>query len=551
MAYIYGSPGRDDIAATCSGRKAILLRIALPLLFLFVLASAGLHAFLLGSYFLTAISVIFFVFLLLRFEELGLTLAQRLSGAEAKARADRMVAKTLRLLPEGYHVFHDLELGGLRIDHAVVGPNGFFPVMNRTNLGRITEVRDSLRLNGLPFLRDVVSLAWRRSQTLLRRLDIGHSGDLQVCPVLCFSRAGVDAGRLMRGVMITQTSTLVRLILEHESSLGSEKILKLTDKLAPMVRVKTAEPEVTHQEVMPGAADARHAADSRRPACRKCHHVPSDLEAELFPDECPRCGRLHSATAVEESTPTLPGAPRTSAAALATASLVVAAGSALLAYQAGLFDPDWPADASPAPAHSAFDAAPPAPAIAPPPAAPRDARPEAALTPQPQSPALPAAEPARPEAADKPTPAAAAAAPQSMPDMTPAAPPAAAAPKEDAPADTARKAEDQAASAAPAGRAVNATAPAPAPDTRTAAATPQSTRRDAAMGTLTIVTARPVTLWLTNDHTAKRFGPYETKPRKNLDIVLPKGFYSVVLVDNGKRRQTTVSFLGDAGRLEF
>jgi hypothetical protein len=422
MAYIYGSPGRDDIAATCSGRKAILLRIALPLLFLFVLASAGLHAFLLGSYFLTAISVIFFVFLLLRFEELGLTLAQRLSGAEAKARTDRMVAKTLRLLPEGYHVFHDLELGGLRIDHAVVGPNGFFPVMNRTNLGRITEVRDSLRLNGLPFLRDVVSLAWRRSQTLLRQLDIGHSGDLQVCPVLCFSRAGVDAGRLMRGVMITQTSTLVRLILEHESSLGSEKILKLTDKLAPMVRVKTAEPEVTHQEVMPGAADDRHTADSRRPACRKCHHVPSDLEAELFPDECPRCGRLHSATAVEESTPTLPGAPRTSAAALATASLVVAAGSALLVYQAGLFDPDWPADAAPAPAHSAVDAAPPAPGLAPPPAAPE--------TPGPRPP-WPRSTVARPasrgtgtaEAADKRAPAAAAAAPQSMPDMTPAAPP--------------------------------------------------------------------------------------------------------------------------------
>jgi hypothetical protein len=545
MAYIYGSPGRDEVTTSFAGRKGILLRIALPLLFLLVLASAGLHAFLLGSYFLTAVSVVFFVFLLLRFEELGLTLAQRLSGAEAKARADRMVAKTLRLLPDGYHVFHDLELGGVRIDHVVVGPNGFFPVINRTNLGRITDVRDSLRLNGLPFLRDIVSLAWGRSHALLRQLDLGHSGDLQVCPVLCFSRAGVDAGRLMRGVMITQTSSLVRLILEHESSLSSEKILKLTDKLAPMVRVKTGEPEVTHQETPPGPDETRPAAQSRWPACSKCHHVPSDLEAELFPGECPRCGRLHSTAPAEESRPSLPGVTRTPAAALATACLIVAAGSALLAYQAGLFDSDRPVEASVTPAQSALDAAPRAPATAPP-----AARPEAAEVPRTQPAALPAAEQALPEAADKPAPAAAAAGPQAAMDLTPAAPPAAAAPKEDTPADAAREA-GAAANAAPVGRAANATSPAAAPDTRTAAAMPQNSRRDASVGTLTIVTARPVTLWLTNDHTSKRFGPFETSPRKALDIVLPKGFYSVVLVDNGKRRQTTVSFLGDAGRLEF
>ena len=67
MAYIYGSPGQDDITASFDGRRAILLRIALPLLFLLALASAGLHAFLQGSYILTALSAVFFVSLLLRF----------------------------------------------------------------------------------------------------------------------------------------------------------------------------------------------------------------------------------------------------------------------------------------------------------------------------------------------------------------------------------------------------------------------------------------------------------------------------------------------------
>lgn len=544
MAYIYGSPGRDDIDASLAGRKAILLRITLPLLFLFVLASAGLHAFLHGGYILTAIATIFFVFLLLRFEELGLTLAQRLSGAEGKARANRMVAKTLRLLPEGYHVFHDLDLGGLRIDHAVVGPNGFFPITDRANIGRITDVRGSLRLNGWPFLRDVISLSWSRSQTLLRQLDLGHSGDLQLCPVLCFSRASVDAGRLIRGVMIAQTSTLLRLILEHESSLGSEKILKLTDKLAPMVRVGTGEPESTHQETLPGAADARAAAESRRPACRKCHHVPSDLEAELFPGECPRCGRLHTAAPDEEATPAPAGAPSTPAAALATACLVVAAGSALLAFQAGLFDPDKPVEASTAPTHSALDPAPPAPAATP------DERPEAAEAPQSRPAALPTSAPARTAAAEAPktsTPLPAPS-PETAPAQASIALPAAA-----APSDPARKAAAQTActTEAPADNVVNATPQKPPMAPRVAATARQPSRHEDGVGTLTVVTSKPVTLWLTNDQTCKRFGPYETTPRKALDIALPKGFYSVVLMDNGRRRQTTVSFLGDVGRLEF
>ncbi|KAF5041316.1 hypothetical protein DSECCO2_524270 [anaerobic digester metagenome] len=544
MAYIYGSPGQDDITASFDGRKAILLRIALPLLFLLALASAGLHAFLQGSYILTALSAVFFVFLLLRFEELGLTLAQRLSGSEAKARADRMVAKTLRQLPDGYHVFHDLDLGGVRIDHAVVGPNGFFPIMNRTNLGRITVVRDSLRLSGWPFLRDVISLSWRKSQTLLRHLDLGHAGHLQVCPVLCFSRASVESGRLMRGVMIAQVSNLARQIQEHESTLGSEKLLKLTDKLAPMVRAKTNEPEITHQETLPGQAEARPAPESRRRACSKCHHVPSDLEAELFPGECPRCGRLHAAVPDAATTPSQPEASRTPAAALVTACLIVAAGSALLGHQAGLFDSDRPVEASMAPARGALDAPPRTPEPAPA----QDAPPEAAEAPR----TTPAAEPARPDPTHKPEPAAAAAAPQPAPDPAPSVTPAAGAPNAAAHAETVRKAEVQApGSATPAGKEANATAALSAPDTRPAAAKPQPPRRDASVGTLTIVTARPVTLWLTNDQTAKRFGPYETSPRKALDIVLPKGFYSVVLVDNGRRRKTTVSFLADAGRLEF
>lgn len=553
MAYIYGSPAHGDTVTAGARRKDILLRIALPLLFLFIMASAGLHAFLHGSYIITAFFVAFFVFLLLRFEELGLTLALRLSGAGTAARADRIVAKTLHLLPEGYHVFHGLKSGGAHIDHAVVGPNGFFVISTRTNLGEITAVRESLRLNGWPFLGDPVGRCWKRSLALLRDLDLHHSGAIQVCPVLCFSRGSVATERLVRGVMIAQASDLVRMILEHESPLPSEKLLQLTDRLAPLVLVKADEAVATHLGTQ--AEDGGHA---RRPVCSKCLHMPSELEAELFPGECPRCGRLYSAIHEDGLDAPGPAATGTTASSLATACLIVCAGSVLLAYQAGLFDPDRTASAS-IPSNASGEAPHGLAAVQ---AAPEQAVPEQA-TPQ----ALPAqAEPVQTKSVQAvpgpsaKTPETAAAVtppnpepgrPDPMPGQSPeqgrTAPPAATAESTGAPAQGGLQAQDRAAACASPAAAETATAAAP-PD---GPKEPRSPVGLSTEGTLTIVTTNPVTLWLTNDQTLKRFGPYETRPRKELDIILPKGCYSLVLVENGRRRKTTVSFLSDAGRLEF
>lgn len=553
MAYIYGRPGHN--ASTGAQRRDIFLRIALPLLFLLVLASAGLHAFLHGSYVITAFFVVFFVVLLLRFEELGLTLTLRLSGTETKARADQIVAKTLRLLPDGYHVFHDLNFAGTRVDHAVVGPNGFFLITSRTNLGTITESRESLRLNGWPFLGDLIGRCWRQSKTLLRHLDMERSGAVQVCPVLCFSRASVDTGRLVRGVMIAQASNLVRMLLEHESPLSSEKILELTDRLARLTSVAAGQAEATHLDAPAGDISAARKA---RPACGKCSHIPSDLEADLFPGECPRCGRLYSASREDEpSAPAVsPAALGTSAAPLATACLIVACGTALLAYQAGLFDPDGTASASiPAPratADAARQGAPvraPSPATQPARAAAVQAKSDQAASGQADSVATLKTE--RDAAEETKTPGDGsnhspeddsrqplAASTTETPGGT------AAAPQPQSPTDPQDPDERQARTACD-------TANATEPPTQAKQGGPKSPAGLATEGTLTIVTARPAVMWLTNDQTFKRFGPYRTKSRMELDIVLPKGCYTLVLDENGRRRQTTVSFLADTGRLEL
>jgi hypothetical protein len=585
MAHIHGSPGQDTDTSGNFRHTGIILRTTLPLIFLFLLASAGLHAFLHGHYVITAFFSIFFVLLLLRYEELGLTLALRLGRTGRDAPSGQIVAKTLHLLPDAYHVFHDVASGTARTDHVVVGPGGFFVITVLPHLGRVTAVRETLRLNGWPFLGNPLDACWRRSKALLHRLGLDQSGAIQVCPVLCFSRGSTETDRLLRGVMIAQASNLTRMILEHESPLSSEKILQLTGMLSAMVRHRPGESTVSDTE-----EDVAFVPDGPRPVCGKCRHIPSDLEMELFPAECPKCGRLYSLSASDPAAPrrTPPLAP--SAAALAAACLTIAAGSGLLAYQAGLVElPDMLRMTKP-PQEQSGPSAPQAPPMSVPPAAtvapgatpaatPKAARADRqasapAAIPDPDSgkdssaqvtseSETSGAEASGNIAAEPPRPTentgqdVAVAALETPSDRvaphrtTPARPaPVSCDPAGQNASVTAQK-QKKAAAPEPDAPATAPAKAAPADSGRKQAAERKSPAGLSTEGTLTVTSARPLTLWLTNDQSLKRFGPFKAGPQRPLEVVLPKGCYSVTLVENGQRRQTSVSFLSDSGHLEF
>ncbi|PKN31213.1 MAG: hypothetical protein CVU63_25095, partial [Deltaproteobacteria bacterium HGW-Deltaproteobacteria-20] len=89
------------------------------------------------------------------------------------------------------------------------------------------------------------------------------------------------------------------------------------------------------------------------------------------------------------------------------------------------------------------------------------------------------------------------------------------------------------------------------PKSDTAKEAPKAPEGSFDKGRLVVTSSRPLVLWFRNQQTYKEFGPFEIKARSVKDIVLPKGFYSVVYLENGKRRQTTMSFLSDQGQLEF
>ncbi len=540
MAYIYGSTASSSTSRASARRKDMLLRVALPLFFVLILAGSGLYAFKQQQHWVSAFFAVFFVAAVLRFEELGLTASHYLSHSQANARGGQIVARALEQLPNEYHVFHDLHFDGTRIDHAVIGPSGFFPIRVGSHLGNISASGESLRLNGWPFLLDMLSGCWNQTQKLVKHLGVQYSGDVHPCPVLCFSRASVGIAGPVRGALVVEAGNLVPAILAHEESLPADKILLLVEKLSAMVGTTNAVPFRSQDDspTFPEPSGSSQPSPNT-PVCSKCGHKPTAGEFALFPGECAKCGRLYSFDP-DQSEPSSTGPAKQrlwkpSMPQLALAALLVAGGAGYLAYSQGLLE-QW----RPAP-HAETSGESPAPATT-------------SVPPVPSAIARTAVNASRTAGSARPeTPM-----PQPIFTTTATIP---------QPNQTANNTESPTMGEAETGIAVSASMPAaqrPAPDavrmnaTSAAAKTQPPAKVSSTKpadpfehGRLVVTAARPVTLWFKNQQTYKEFGPFEIKGRGARDIVLPKGFYSVVYVENGKRRQTTMSFLSDKGQLDF
>ena len=561
MAYIYGNAAQNCTTRASARRKDILLRVALPLLFILILAGAGVFAFKQSLPWISALFAVFFVAAVLRFEELGLAASHYLSHSQANARTGQVVARALEQLPNEYHVFHDLNFNGGHLDHAVIGPSGFFPIMTGSHLGNVSASGESLRLNGWPFLMDMLSGSWNQTQKLTKHLGLHYSGDLHPCPVLCFSRASVGVAGMVRGALVVEAGNLVQAILTHEDDLQPDKILLLIEKLSEMVGAKDAQPQCTQDESLLSGAPLNPAQpDPNLPVCSRCGHRPTSGEFELFPRECPKCGRLYSFETHEpEAAPDESPQKRVwkpNLAQLAVTILLVAGGAGYLAYSQGLltaWTPQPPASATGAsqvPVPAKTDARPAAPVENKADAIPTTAPDSLTGVNASQMAAAPT-DTAQPGSVANATGPAVPAMAESLASAngTAATPPV---PVAQGPADTPVTQETK-----PDVTALTATDE-PGPEnaqknaTLPAATDKSSTTKPADpfdRGKLVVTSSRPVTLWFKNQQTFKELGPYEVNGKK--DILLPKGFYSVVYLENGKRRQTTMSFLSDFGQLDF
>ncbi len=118
---------------------------------------------------------------------------QRALRAKSKGLlGERRVGALLETLPEGWRVFHDVELEGENADHVVVGPPGVFSVEVKNYAGRVVARSNGLFVNGRRQDR-IVRQAWRQAHKLRALLGV------EVQPVLVFVGAevkGTRAGRL-------------------------------------------------------------------------------------------------------------------------------------------------------------------------------------------------------------------------------------------------------------------------------------------------------------------------------------------------------------------
>jgi predicted nucleic acid-binding Zn-ribbon protein len=559
MAHIHGSAVHSSITRASARRKDILLRLVLPLLFVLMLAAAGLYAFKQNQPWITAFFAVFFIAAILRFEELGLTLSHYLSHSQTNARAAQIVNKALRQLPDEYHVFHDLHFGGSQLDHAVIGPNGLFLIKTRSHLGNITATGESLRLNGWPFLLDMLTHCWNQTQKLTKHMDLQYAGGVRPCPVLCFSRASVGITGPVRAALVVEAGNLVQAILTHDDPLPPDKIHVLIEKLSELVSAQTGPPLCAADGFQ---ADSGPQPISNRPICTKCGHQPSLEEFELFPGECPKCGRLYSFIP-DESEAVPADQPhkilwKPSILQLAVTVLLIAGCAGYIAHRQGLLRLEHmfiqtgqtasaEPEASEAPARAARNTADsPAPMTVQPKndgdhtnPAPEGITPSAKASGADTiegEPASPVFSQSNDDAASTPEPwtETNSSATAEAHDVNATSPD----------TDAHSAANNQ---GAPPSKAMPAN-----PESKAEVKSPpQSTKESFDQGRLVVTSPRPLILWFKNQQTYKEFGPFEIKGKSVRDIVLPKGFYSVFYLESGKRRHTTMSFLSDQGQLDF
>jgi len=104
------------------------------------------------------------------------------------ARGEEIVAIWLAALPEGYHVFHDVEVNGnVSIDHLVAGPSGIYVIETKFWSGQVTCDGLSLLVDGVPPSRSPRAQVMTEANALNDFLAQKMSCVPQVTPVVCFA----------------------------------------------------------------------------------------------------------------------------------------------------------------------------------------------------------------------------------------------------------------------------------------------------------------------------------------------------------------------------
>lgn len=95
---------------------------------------------------------------------------------------ERKVGQLLNQLPEGWHVWHDLDIGGENVDHVVASAKGIFIIEVKNYTGSVLVIRDAIYTHGSKEPNKKLSAQVMRQVYKLR----GITGAKFINPVMVF-----------------------------------------------------------------------------------------------------------------------------------------------------------------------------------------------------------------------------------------------------------------------------------------------------------------------------------------------------------------------------
>lgn len=135
-------------------------------------------------------------------------------AASKGMQGERRVGKELKKLPEGWRIWHDLNIGGENIDHVVASAKGVFVVEAKNYAGSVLATPKGLYTHGQKRPNDkVTKQVWRQVYKLNNLLE----GQF-VMPVLGFT--GEVKGHRAKGVSCMALEHLVPFLREHDNGLS-------------------------------------------------------------------------------------------------------------------------------------------------------------------------------------------------------------------------------------------------------------------------------------------------------------------------------------------
>jgi len=236
-AEIFGSPGTRV-------RMAGLLRTQWPLLIVVALSGYLVRAALPVPPISSTIAGLLF-FVLAVFVAAAANYSKvRLQAFLKGAKGEEVAARELSLLPQGYTVFHGLDIrkrpglasAGSDLDHVVVGPTGIFAVETKNWSDSITIENGELLYDGITPTRPPLEQVKNEAQSLRAYLKSKTDLNLEIQPVLCFASNNLPQGEQgSSGVQVCNANRLTTVILSnvenHVTDSAQQSIVETLHKI--------------------------------------------------------------------------------------------------------------------------------------------------------------------------------------------------------------------------------------------------------------------------------------------------------------------------------